>query len=92
MSKTIKTKNKFKTIFYMSYGLSIQSITFQKEKGNIVPIFEVKGENLEKISFRYRLGIDIIIISEFEYNSEKLEQLIKNEYELFLEDKKNEKK
>ena len=92
MSKTIKTKNKFKTVFYMSYGLSIQSITFQKEKDNYVPVFEIKGENLEKISFRYRLGIDIIIIAEFESNLKKLEKLIKNEYELFLEDKKNEGK
>ena len=92
MSKTIKTKNKFKAVFYMSYGLSIQGITFQKEKDNYVSVFEIKGENLEKISFRYRLGIDIIIIAEFEYNSEKLEELIRNEYELFIKDKKNEGK
>ena len=92
MSKTIKTKNKFKTIFYMSYGLAIQSITFQKEKDNYIPVFEIKGERLKELSLRYRLGIDIIIIKEFESNLEKLEERIKNEYELFLEDKKNEGK
>ena len=90
MSKTIKTKNKFKAVFYMSYGLSIQGITFQKEKGNIIPIFEIKGENLEKISLRYRLGIDVINIKEFESNLEKLEVVIRNEYELFIKDKKDE--
>ena len=74
----------------MSYGLSIQSITFQKEGNNYVPVFEIKGENLEKISLRYRLGIDIINISEFEYNLDMLEELIKKEYKVFLEGKNDE--
>ena len=89
MSKTIKTKIKFKAVFYMSYGLSIRSITFQKEQGNIIPVFEISGERLEEISLRYRLGIDVINIPEFESNSEKLEELINKEYILFLKDKKN---
>ena len=51
MSKTIKTKNKFEVVYYMSYGLSIQSITFQKEKD--IKSFAVKIEQAKQEILKY---------------------------------------
>ena len=84
MSKTIKTKNKYEAIFYMSHGLNVQNITFHKEKDKIIPEFEVTGETLNEISSRYYTGRAIISLVELETHSSELEKLVEIEFEHFL--------
>ena len=85
MSKTVTTKNKYEVVYYMSYGFTIHSITFQKKNDRIIPEFTITGQGLEEMSSRYKLGRAIISLVELEENLEKLEELIRNEYELFYE-------
>ena len=90
MSKTIKTKNKFEVVFYMSHGLTIKSVTFHKEKDKIIPEFEITGEILSEVSSRYYTGRAIISLVELETYSSQLEKLVENEFELFMGGDENE--
>ena len=90
MPKPVTTTKRHEAAYYISFGLSIAKITFQKERNKLIPVFEFVGDGLEEISSRYQSGKAVINLTELEENLNKLEAYIKNAIEFYMRESENE--
>jgi hypothetical protein len=94
MINRMSTTDRFEVAYYLTFNFTISEVKFIEAENGYVPEFHVSGKGLGHIAKRYHTDKALANISEFESMLLRLDEIVRNELELFyphlLEDKDNE--